>query len=219
MHSPNNDRSILWQVALLGGNSAAGKTYLANQLVERKGVSVLLVDDVRIAIQRVTTRPEQPDLHVFLEYLPEEWENPEKIFRDWLRVGDAMVKPLKAIILHHILVPSAGRVVIEGDGILPVLALQETYAEYPDLDWPKMWQVMPVTFLIEDDETRIMENLRRRGRGAFNEKSEAEQRAFAHASKLFADWLRQEATTHKLPVLSAQPRQTVYERFLRVLAG
>ncbi|MCB2178888.1 hypothetical protein KQH61_05690 [bacterium] len=206
------------QVILLGGNSAAGKTTLANKLVETMHVSVLLVDDVRIALQKVTTVTEQPDLHVFLQYLPADWKNPERIFRDWQRVGRAMVQPLKAIIMHHIYVPGAGKIIIEGDGIFPALALPETFAEYTDISWSEILQAMQVIFLIETDEDQIMANLRQRGRGLFNQKSPEEQGAFAHASALYGRWLRQEANGGHFSVLPARPRETVCQRFLRVLA-
>ena len=37
-----------WRVLLIGGNSGAGKTHLAKELVSRLGIPFLMVDDVRI---------------------------------------------------------------------------------------------------------------------------------------------------------------------------
>jgi 2-phosphoglycerate kinase len=50
-------------VLLLGGASGVGKTVLAHKLARHYGVSLLLVDDVRLAIQQVTTPEQHPALH------------------------------------------------------------------------------------------------------------------------------------------------------------
>lgn len=51
-----------------------------------------------------------------------------------------------------------------------------------------------------------------------NESTEnaAEQDGFAHASWLYGQWLAQEAKRVELPVLDAQPQQTILERLLSV---
>ena len=46
----------------------------------------------------------------------------EIIVADWMRVGNAMVKPLREIMAHHIVAEESGKIIIEGDGILPALA-------------------------------------------------------------------------------------------------
>ena len=194
-----------WHIALLGGNSGAGKTHLVKELVQQKNVSFLMVDDIRIALHQVTTQDQQPALHVFLNYKPEDWRNPDKIFDDWLRVGNAMEKPLKAIIEHHIAVPDTGKIIIEGDGILPAFAAQNTTSNK-----------VRAAFLVENNEKKILDNLRKRGRG-FNRTSEEEQKAFAHASWLFGQWLQKEAQVRNLPVLLSQPNETVIERFLNTI--
>jgi AAA+ superfamily predicted ATPase len=55
-----------WRVLLLGGASGAGKTVLAQSFARHYGVSLLLVDDVRLALQQVATPKQQPALHYFL---------------------------------------------------------------------------------------------------------------------------------------------------------
>jgi 2-phosphoglycerate kinase len=205
-----------WRVVLIGGNSGAGKTYVTRELVQQLGVSFLMVDDIRIALHQVTTQTQQPDLHVFLNYQPEDWRNPDKIFEDWLRVGTAMIKPLKAIIAHHIVVPDTGRIIIEGDGILPSLALQSTFSDLREFTGLNIKNEIRAVFLVENDEAIILDKLRKRGRG-FNESSQEEQKSFAHASWLYGKWLRKEAEVHSLPVLYSQPKKTVIEHFLEII--
>ena len=202
-----------WQVILIGGNSGAGKTYIAHELVRQLGVSNLQVDDIRIGIQQVTTPIEQPDLHVFLNYTSKQWEQPEKIVKDWIRVGTVMAKPLQAIIEHHIAAPLSGKVIIEGDGILPELANQNIFAnETGQVELGKSRE-MRLAFLIEDNEERILENLRKRGRG-FDRTRIDLQNAFAHASWLYGQWLSQEAKSRNIAVVSSHPNGTAIERVL-----
>ena len=75
---------------------------------------------------------------------------------------------------------------------------------------------MRAVFLVEPDEERILSNLRARGRG-FDEWGLEEQRAFAHASWLYGEWLAREAHAYNLPVLGVRPYESLLERILAVL--
>ncbi|MBW6475257.1 MAG: hypothetical protein K0B14_19175 [Anaerolineaceae bacterium] len=205
-----------WRVLLIGGNSGAGKTHLAKNLVRRLGVPFLMVDDIRIALQQATTPQQHPDLHVFLKYQPEQWNHAEAIVRDWLRVGHALVKPLRDIIAHHILVESSGKIIIEGDGILPALLNQNTFDEIPDFENIDLSQKACAVFLIEDNEDEIMRNLCKRGRG-FISASEEHQSSFVRASWQFGQWLAQEAQRNQITVLKARPKETIVERLGEVI--
>jgi cytidylate kinase len=91
-----------WKALLIGGSSGVGKTVVASELAKHLSVSLLLLDDIRIAIQQVTTKETNPELHVFLNYSAEQWRKSESIYADWITVGKAMAKPLNAIIDHHV---------------------------------------------------------------------------------------------------------------------
>jgi 2-phosphoglycerate kinase len=205
-----------WRVLLIGGNSGAGKTHLAKVLVRRLGVPFLMVDDIRIALQQATTPKQHPDLHVFLKYQPEQWHRADAIVQDWFRVGNALIKPLRDIMAHHILVESSGKIIIEGDGILPALLKQSTFDEIPGFEHIDLAQKVCAVFLIEDNEEEIMNNLRERGRG-FISASEEHQAAFVRASWQFGQWLAQEAQRSQIPVLKARPKETIVERLREVI--
>jgi len=70
-------------------------------------------------------------------------------------------------------------------------------------------------FIVEPNEEQLLHNLQARGRG-FNDWDKMEQEGFAHASWLYGQWLAQEATRLELPVLDAQPQQTLLERLLSI---
>jgi 2-phosphoglycerate kinase len=205
-----------WKVLLIGGSSGVGKTVIAQELVHYLATSLLLADDVRLALQQVTTPAQQPGIHVFLNYQAEQWRRSESIRDDWIAVGQAMIPPLKMIMAHHIVVPSAGRIIIEGDGILPALAMPHTFADLKHFSGLRIDHEVRAVFITELDEEQILSNLRARGRG-FETLGQAEQRAFAHASWLFGQWLAQEATARNLPVLTARPYESLSQRILDVL--
>ena len=45
-----------------------------------------------------------------------------------------MVKPLREIMAHHIVVEGSGTIIIEGDGILPILTKQSAFSQISGLE-------------------------------------------------------------------------------------
>ena len=61
-----------WHILLIGGSSGVGKTIVSQALAAHFGISRLLVDDVRLALQEFTSPEHYPDLHHF-EATPAVW--------------------------------------------------------------------------------------------------------------------------------------------------
>jgi 2-phosphoglycerate kinase len=202
---PAIDQRYPWRVLLIGGSSGVGKTVVARRLAKNLSLSLLLLDDIRLALQQSTSSETHAELHVFLNYQTEQWRNAESIMSDWITLGKAMMNPLQAIIHHHIIVPNVGAIIIEGDGILPMAGSQ--FAKGSNVC---------TAFIVEDDEGKLLHNLRSRGRG-FNEWDKSEQESFAHASWLYGQWLTQEAKRLGLPVIHARPQETLIERLLSAI--
>ena len=200
--NPQQTRGPDWKVLLIGGSSGVGKTFVARELAKHLTLSLLLLDDIRLALQQTTSDQTHPELHVFLNYHPDQWRNAASIHADWISVGKAMLKPLHAIIKHHCIVPDVGAIIIEGDGILPIAG-----SPLPD---PKDVRTV---FIVEQNETQLLHNLRSRGRG-FSEWDTLRQEVFAHASWVYGQWLAREADKLRLPVIEAQPQRTLLERLL-----
>ena len=203
--NPQQTRDPDWKVLLIGGSSGVGKTFVARELARHLSLSLLLLDDVRLALQQATSDQTHPELHVFLKYHPEQWRDSQAIFADWITVGNAMTKPLQAIIRHHCIVPDVGPIILEGDGILPNVS-----SPVPDPN-----DVCAV-FIVEQDESQLLEKLRSRGRG-FNDWDTSQQKGFAHASWIYGQWLAREADILRLPVIEARPQQTLLERLLSII--
>lgn len=205
-----------WRVLLIGGSSGVGKTRVAQTLARQRGLSVLLVDDIRMSIQQVTTPAEQPGIHYFLAH-PTIWQKPpEAVCEGFIAVGNALVRPLSAIIAHHVFVESAGPVIIEGDGILPALAACRDFVSMHFTSAGVTGEVRAV-FLVEPDEEVVIQCMRPRGPG-FDRLAQKEQETLARAHWLYGQWLRSQAGRYGLPVVESRPRETLVER-VSLVAG
>ena len=202
-----------WTILLVVGSSGTGKTLLAQEIARHYGVSALFVDDVRLALQRLTTPEQQPALHFFLSG-PDVWQRSPEILRDGLiGVVQAMAPALTSIMEHHIVVPGVGPLVIEGDGILPGLAARPSFRDPHLLSGLVGDRAIRSIFLFEPDEDLVLQNMRERGRG-FGAMSPSEQRTIARMSWLYGQWLQQEAKAYGLPVLLSRPWDSLIERAL-----
>jgi 2-phosphoglycerate kinase len=200
-----------WRVLLIGGNAGGGKTVVARALASRFDRSHLLVDDIRMVIQQMTMPAEQPGIHYFLAH-PTIWQKPPEALCDGLiTVGNALIRPLSVIVAHHAHVESAGPIILEGDGLVPALAVQDSSA-----GTSAAANAVSSVFLIESDEEAILQRLRQRGRD-FERFSRKEQEAQVRANWLYGQWLRRQADHYRLPVVDPRPKETLVERVLAVL--
>ena len=113
-----------WLVLLIGGSSGVGKTTVAEQVAVRFGVPWLMVDDLRLALQRSrVTLPERTEALYFFEETPNVRRLPPERRRDAsIAVGEVMSPAVEVVVENH--VDQTIPIVIEGDGILPSLLVR-----------------------------------------------------------------------------------------------
>lgn len=202
-----------WQVLLIGGSSGTGKTTTASQIAKSEQISHLLVDDIRMAIQASTTAEQQPDLHYFLAFDDLANLTAERFIEGFVRVGSALVPALEAIVSHHLAVPEAGRVIIEGDGILPsTLSAMNLTGIDGQVD-ATLQDRLGAVFLVEDDEEALLANFTRRDRG-FNGIVDDVQRRYVNSIWRFGQWISTSASQYNQPVLQVHPFETLQQRIL-----
>jgi hypothetical protein len=163
----------------------------------------MMVDDLRLAFQRARARlPEGTDALHFDKTL-HFWRRPPEELRDALiAVGEVMSAPLEVVVENH--VDQNAPIVIEGDGILPSLMSRPPLLERS--------ATIKAAFLVEPDESVILDNTLARGKGWVAGRTEAELRVDARARWLFGQWLTQEAARYSLPVVEPRPWETLAER-------
>ena len=195
--------SRTWEVLLIGAASGVGKTSVSCRLAQYFGIGITEVDDFQVILEHMTTPEQQPLLH-YWRTRPEGIQlTEEDVVAHTLKVCRVMAPALEAVIANHL--ESHASVILEGDFILPELAVRDTF-----LDIPNAGRVRGI-FIDEADETQLVQKILQR------EPDEGPQTYRARVSALYSQWLTQEAVRLGIPVISARPWDTVFERILSAL--
>jgi 2-phosphoglycerate kinase len=184
-------------VLLLGGASGVGKSQVASGLASRFGASVVAVDDFQVVLERMTSPERYPELHRWRLH-PEEVLalDDDGMLAHTRGYAEVIADALEAVIGNHL--ESGPPIVLEGDFILPSLAIRRTYdGVAPD------GRVRAV-FLIEEDEDQLAHNFLTREGGP--------QSRRARASWCYGEWLRRECERLGVPAISSRPWETSLAR-------
>ncbi|MGV9366072.1 hypothetical protein [Amycolatopsis sp. NPDC003731] len=192
-----------WRVLLLGGASGTGKSRLSYPLARRYEVPIVEVDDLVLAVQRMTTPAQQPLVH-YWDTHPDAGSLPvSQVLELQIAVAEALRPALEAVIGNHLETDTP--VVIEGDYLLPALAAQDSFAGQA------AGGRVRAVFLHEPDPGRLVANYLER------EPDEGEQHSRAQVSARYGDWLAARAGEHGIPVLTARPWTTALDRLCSLL--
>lgn len=162
--------------------------------MRRYGVGCAEVDDISAAVKAMTTPEQQPLLHHWDRYAASrEWTAPE-ILDLTLRVAEALAPAIWAVVDAHL--NYGPPVIMEGDYLLPAL-LRQSPLTRPDVR---------AVFLYEPDEEQLIANY------AAREPEKPAQRQRARVSRLFGEWLCEQATACDVPVLPVRPWDSVLDR-------
>jgi 2-phosphoglycerate kinase len=191
---------------------------VGQELAKRYGLSLVLVDDIRMAIQAVTTPQEHPALHAFVAEGSRAANSAESVYEGLIAVAEAVEPALLMVMAHHMVVEGAGAVIVEGDGMLPRLATPEYIGSQPEFLGVNIEGVVKGVFLCEDEREVIFGNIVARRRG-FEKKSVEEQRALCEGSWKYSRYLVGQAKRIGVPVLLSRPYGTLGERIETAVAG
>lgn len=192
-----------WEVLLICGASGVGKTSVSYRVAQHFGIGLTEVDDFNEVLVTMTTPEQQPALHFWRTHPDPGSLTAEQIVQQGLEVRDVMRPALEAVIANHL--ESQVPIVLEGDFIHPVLAVQNSFQEQPNNG--RVRAIM----IDEPDEAQLVQNFLQR------EPEEGEQITRAQVSRLYADWLRQQAAPPAITIIPARPWETVLERVLAAL--
>jgi 2-phosphoglycerate kinase len=193
-----------WSVLLLGGASGVGKTSVSYRLAQHYGIGITEVDDFQVILEGMTAPDQYPELHYWRTHYDEARAMDEDAHLDFMkRYSGVMAAALALVIGNHI--ETRVPILLEGDFILPSLAVQAEYAGIPAAG-----QVRTL-FLYEPDEQQIRRNYRSR--------DGADQPERARISWRVSEWLRGECARLGVPSLPARPWETVLERAIACVDG
>lgn len=195
-----------WDVLLIGGGGAVGKTHVASRIGARFTASTMQADDIRLVLQRAIPAATNPGLHFFVAADIRNLDLGDAIDRQ-LEIGRFVSEMLEVVIAHH--VSTARRLVIEGDAILPDLATQKRHAGIPTKGR------LRAVFVEEKDPDLVYAAQRERGRGSDSDENQRRWAAFHYEHGLV---LADRARTLGVPVVPARPRHNLAAR-IRDAAG
>ena len=157
----------------------------------------MAVDDFQVVLERMTSPEQYPELH--------RWRlQPEEV----LALDDAgmlahtrgyaevMADALEAVIGNHL--EFGPPIVLEGDFILPSLAIQRTY------DGVAVDGRVRTVFVLEEDEEQLARN--------FSLREGEDQSRRARASWCYSEWLRRECERLGVPAIPSRPWETSLAR-------
>lgn len=204
------DTSRPWTVLVLFGASGTGKSTAAAEIGRRCGVSWIQVDDLRLALQYSdVSLPDRTEDLYFLEGSPDIWtRTPAELRQAFINVAEVMVPALRTVIHSHVVTDAP--MVIEGDGVLPVLAESDLLS--PLVDTGAIRFVCVATPSVDE----LVENTRARGRG-LDASMPDRPRQQATANEAFGKWLEEEAMRYGIPVVASRPFGTLPDRILDVV--
>jgi 2-phosphoglycerate kinase len=188
-----------WRVLLIAGPSGTGKSTAAQAIGRRLGISVLQADEVRLALQRVTTVASHPALHRFLDAHAALWNDPAQYAEALVAVAEAVSRALEPVIEHRSGRPDAGRLIIEGDGILPALVHHRSHVR--------------AVVVVERDASALRSRMARRGRG-FEALAPHAQTTAVRGTLRFAEAMEASAAAARVPTLEAAPLCGLPDRIL-----
>jgi 2-phosphoglycerate kinase len=195
-----------WDVLLVGGHSTSGKSTVALQIGRQLQVPVVQVDDFRIALQRVTSPGQIEGLHVFLQPEEQLFMAPmSRLVENHIRIAQVMSHAIEAVVAHHVLVRQP--IIIEGDGILPELAVAQRIDQVP------VAGRVEAVFVCAASIGDFRAALRRRwpaGGGRYAEK-------WTELAWRYGQWQREECIKRGVTVIDSEPFSTLAERAMQNL--
>ena len=192
-----------WRVLVICGASGVGKSQVSYPLARGYGVPLVEVDDIVEALRAVTTPAQLPLLHYWDTHPEAARLAPEEIVELQIALAEFLSPAIAAVIGNHL--DTDTPVVVEGDFILPSLVVMETFAGLPAAG-----RVRGVV-VTESSTDQLVANYLRR------EPEAGAQAGRAAVSRLYGDWLAEQAARHGVPCVSARPWNDVLDRVRSVL--
>ena len=193
-----------WDVLLLGGASAVGKSTVSRLLARDLGVVVAQIDDVHTAVRAMTTPEQLPDLHYWHTSPEAASMSPEQMVDLHIAVSRLLMPAVRAVVAQHI--EDDSPVVLEGDYLVP-----EIMDPHPEWGSVALDRVRAV-FLHEPDTEQVARNLLSR------EPDEGDQTGRARVTQVFGRWLRDECIGRSALSVDVRPFSSLPERILTAIA-
>ncbi len=210
-HSATNERvacDAIWTVLVILGPSGVGKSLAARSIALARGHTWVQVDDLRLAIQASRAMlPVHTDRLSFFEQPSGLWSQPVVQLCEAIKDVARLMAPAVRIVIDSYVVTNVP-MVIEGDGILPDLALDPVLKVHVREGRLRFCCVSP------DSVEELLENMLARGRGIDRTVSDDDKLRQAEMNAAYGRWLTAECARRGIPVVTSRPFATLAQRIV-----
>ena len=183
-----------WDILLIGGASASGKTMLCRQLSQLYGIDLVRADDFQVLLEALTTPESHPTIHYWKTHPNWREDGVDTAVSRLIDVGHMLIPGLAAVIDDHL--EENIPMILEGDFLLPELAASFTNKN------PRVKAI----FIHEPSREQILQNYLAR---------EASIQEFrTDVSHSYGNWLAEECAKLGIPIIESRPWNTLLERVI-----
>jgi len=196
-----------WTVLAILGPSGVGKSIAAQSIALARACTWVQVDDLRLALQASAAIPN--DRLSFFDRAPDIWNRSvDELCAAISGIAHLMAPAVRIVIDSHIAtnVP----MVIEGDGILPALALDPVLRHHVHAGRLRFCCVVP------DTVGELLDNMDARGRG-IDQLTSGERVKQAEMNIAFSRWLTAACMRCSVPVVHSRPFSTLSHRIISAI--
>jgi len=182
-----------WDILIIGGASASGKTVASRALARLYKIDLVRVDDFQVLLEATTTPKALPAIHYWNTHPNWRDDGIDAAVSRLIDAGQALIPGLAAVVADHLVenIP----MILEGDFILPEFAA--TFRN------PKIKSI----FIHEPSKEQISQNyLAREGEGV--------QQFRAEVSHAYGNWLADSCEKLGIPVVTSRPWDNLIERII-----
>ena len=185
-----------WDILIIGGASASGKTSVSRALACLYEIDLVRVDDFQALLEATTTPKALPAIHYWAAHPNWRDEGIDNAVSRLIDAGQALSPGLTAVVNDHL--EENIPMILEGDFILPDFAAS--------FENPRIRSL----FIHEPSKEQILQNYLSR---------EGEVQQFrTDVSHSYGNWLTENCLNHDIPVILSRPWNNLMERIINALS-
>jgi 2-phosphoglycerate kinase len=190
-----------FDILLIGGASGVGKSCVSYQLSKIYEMNVVQVDDFQCIVEHYTKEDDYPVFHCWKNHFEEAINQPiEKKLEIMTNYANELSKALEIVINNHL--EENRPMILEGDFISPKLCKKLMQ------DSVKKNRVKCI-YIIEDDESQILQNYYNREGSIQNDRAELSWR--------YNNWIKEQIEGTEIITIQSKPWESSIKRICSIL--
>ena len=190
-----------FDILLIGGASGVGKSCVSYRLSKIYEMNVVQVDDFQCIVEHYTKEDDYPVFHYWKNHFEEAINQPiEKKLEIMINYANELSKALELVINNHL--EENRPMILEGDFISPKLCkklMQDSVIK----------NRVKCIYIIEDDESQILQNYYNREGSIQNDRAELSWR--------YNNWIKEQIEGTEIITIQSKPWESSIKRICSIL--